>query len=43
MVITPYPQATSDNLKRVSATVSWGGSRFTSGTIAVSTLIANHP
>lgn len=43
LVIAPYPQPTSENLKRVSATVSWGGSRFTSGTVAVSTLIANHP
>lgn len=43
LVIEPYPQPSTDNLKRVTATVSWGGSRFTSGDITVNTLVANRP
>jgi prepilin-type N-terminal cleavage/methylation domain-containing protein len=43
MTITPYPQADSVNLRRVTATVSWGGSRFTSGAVTVNTLVANRP
>jgi len=41
--IEPYPQPDSDNLKRVTASVSWGGGRYTSGSITVNTLVTNRP
>jgi prepilin-type N-terminal cleavage/methylation domain-containing protein len=43
LVITPYPLPTTENLRRVTATVTWGGSRFTSGSVTVGTLVANRP
>ncbi len=40
---TPFPEATSDNLYRITVQVQWQGGRNIQGNTSVSSLVALHP